>query len=129
MDSKLNSTKQKEMRFAYKCILNENYVIFLFEKVNPFKEDEQIELKLIDNELFVLFGDNVVLLTEKIINVLKKKPIVVFAESPFYVYEGEITSYTFEVDLQVLAKIEGALAVIKSLNQQKTIGDLAVEKI
>ena len=129
MNSKLNSTKQKEMRFAYKCILNEDYVIFLFEKVNPFKEDEQIELKLIDNELFVLFGDNVVLLTEKIINVLKKKPIVVFAESPFYVYEGEITSYAFEVDTQVLAKIEGALAVIKSIKQQNSTENLTANKV
>lgn len=127
MSPEMKSLSKKE--FAYKCILHDNYVIFLFEKVNPFKENEQVELKLIDNELFVLFGDNVALLTEKIINVLKKKPIVVFAESPFYVYEGEITSYAFEVDLQVLAKIEGALAVLKSIKQQNSTENLTANKV
>ena len=62
---------RKTISFAYKVIYVENGLIILFEKFRRFNEG-QIRIKMVDADLFVELGNNVMILTKSMIEHLIK---------------------------------------------------------
>ncbi|MEM5777953.1 MAG: hypothetical protein QXJ06_05985, partial [Candidatus Aenigmatarchaeota archaeon] len=66
----MTSEGNKKLNLAYKCLYLKNEgIIFLFEKIDMFKEDE-IEIRFYDGEIFIGFGNNIAILPEKSIKIL-----------------------------------------------------------
>lgn len=115
----------KEINFAYKCFAIEEGVVFLFEKIDPFK-DEEINVRLIEGEVFLEMKNNVALLTENIRKYLIQKPNIFLCSCKFDLYEGSLEPYWFKVDEKLLLKLEGILEAMKVMSSEDKSQNRAV---
>lgn len=107
----------EKLNFAYKCFFLTEGVVFLFEKITPFK-DEEINVRIVNGEIFLEMGHNVALLTEKTKQQLLKSPNIFLGSCAFDEYEGKLESYCFEVDEKFLAKLEGIVDTLRALQKE-----------
>jgi len=105
---------KKNFNFAYKCFYFDEGIIFVFNDITSFKENE-INVRVAGGEIFVEFGQNVALLSEKAIEHLKNTGKVFLTKCKVEEYEDNGYQYAFEVDKMLLAKLEGAAMVLKNM--------------
>ena len=102
---------RKTKSFAYKVIYVENGLIVLFEKLRHFTK-EKIKVKVIDSDLIIELGNNVMILTEPMINHMIKTNMLFLYECPFNLYEAKKQALAFKVDPGLTARIQGAWEVL-----------------
>lgn len=111
----MKKLKKEIINFAYKCIFFEEGIILLFEKIDPF-EDKDINIRLVNNEVFLELGTNVALLTDQARQKLLDKPKIYLCACEFNIYEGNFEPYSFEVDKNLLLKLEGIIEALKFMS-------------
>lgn len=101
---------QKNM--AYKAVVTERGVIFLFDNFDKRGLSRSPDINFLAEDIFVEFGNNIVVFTEEICNQLLKTPKVFFVVSKFENYEAMKQVGVLEVDTHAISKIQGAIHVL-----------------
>jgi len=104
---------------AYKAIFVADGVIFLFEDISHFSAEE-VRVISNDKDLFIQLGDNVVNLTEKIIDELLKKETLFLYRAPKDRYDPDSTPIAFEIEPVALNKLETLWKEIKGITRRIT---------
>ena len=99
---------------AYKAIFLADGVVFLFEDVKPFT-DEEVKINPYNGDLFLELGHNVALITEKVLHHLIETKHVFLYKSGYLGYEAKEQAIALEVESEVLARIRGAWEVAKRM--------------
>lgn len=118
MEEKTTDRKNQEINtgksFAYKAIFVEDGIILLFDRVKLFKQ-EDIRINIYGGELFLELGNNVALVTEDMLrHLIKTKNLFVY-ESVYETYEASNLKSAFELEPDVLARIQGAWEVMRKV--------------
>jgi len=116
LEEKATDRKNQEINtgksFAYKAIFVEDGIILLFDKVRLLKQ-EDIRINIYGGDLFLELGNNVALVTEDMLrHLIKTKNLFVY-ESVYETYKASNLRFTFELQSDILAKIQGAWEVMK----------------
>jgi hypothetical protein len=109
-----DNMKEKDSikNFSYKAIISKDGVILLFEDFKNY-EPESLRLNHYKGQLFVELGDNVFLLTPKVIDCLLKTPKLFCCTGKFMDYEAMDFIGEIDVNTDLLAQVKGALSVLK----------------
>lgn len=99
--------------FAYKAIFAADGLVFLFEKITSFTP-EDVKINVCNGELFLELGNNVALITERILKHLIGTRQLFLYKSLFSGYEAQEQVVAFEAESEVLARIQGAWEIIKA---------------
>ena len=105
--------------FSYKTIFVADGLIFLFEEIKPFS-DQELKLNLYNGDLFLELGHNVALITEGILKHFIRTKNLFLYKSPFSAYEAEEQVFSFEAEPDVLARIHGAWEITKRMREKET---------
>ncbi|MFH1673186.1 MAG: hypothetical protein ABIF87_07155 [Pseudomonadota bacterium] len=105
--------------FAYKTIFVGDGLIFLFEEIKPFTAQD-VKINPYNGDLFIELGNNVALITEKILKHFIKTRHLFLYKSPFSAYEAEEQVLAFEAESEVLARIQGAWEITKRMGEKET---------
>lgn len=92
---------------AYKAIFVADGVVFLFEEVKPFA-DEEVKINPYNGDLFLELGNNVALITEEVLHHLIETKHLFLYKSGYLRYEAKEQPIAFEAESEVLARIQGA---------------------
>ena len=99
--------------FAYKAVFVADGIIFLFEDIKPFTT-ENVRINLYNGDLFLELGNNVTLISEKILKYLIQTKRLFLYKTSLSAYEAEEQALAFETKPEVLARIQGAWEVAKT---------------
>ena len=99
---------------AYKAIFVADGIVFLFEEVKPFT-DEEVKINPYNGDLFLELGHNVALITEKILHHLIETKHFFLYKSEYLGYEAKEQAIAFEAESDILARIQGAWEAIKRM--------------
>lgn len=106
--------------FAYKAIFVSDGLIFLFEEVRPFTE-EDVKINAYNGDLFLELGNNVVLFTEQILKHLIKTKNLFLYKSPFPDFQAENQIISLKAEPEILARIQGAWEVAKKTQRRRRV--------
>ena len=104
--------------FAYKAVFVADGIIFLFEEIKAFTT-EDVRINLFNGELFLELGNNVTLITERILGYLIKTKRLFLYKGAFSAYEAEEQALAFETKPEVLARIQGAWEIARTTDAGK----------
>ena len=110
----------KGKNIAYKAIFVEDGIIFLFEDLSYFSAEE-VRLRCDDKALFIELGNNIVSLTDRIIDKLLKNRTIFLYKSPRYSYDLNVPLIALKIEAALLDKL-------KATRENSTI-DLVIHKI
>ena len=90
---------------AYKAIFVADGVIFLFQNISHFSAEE-VRITGNDKDLFIQLGNNVINLTQKIVDELLRKKTLFLYRAPGDSYDPDTTPIAFEMEPEALNKLE-----------------------
>ncbi|MFH1673354.1 MAG: hypothetical protein ABIF87_08015 [Pseudomonadota bacterium] len=105
--------------FAYKTVFVGDGLILLFEEIKPFTAQD-VRINPYNGDLFIELGNNVALVTDRILKHFIKTRHLFLYKSPFSAYEAEEQKLAFEAEPEVLARIQGAWEITKRMGEKET---------
>lgn len=118
----------KNKYFAYKAIVSEEGVIFLFQNVDKRGLKSTPEINFQREDIYVEYGDNIVVFTQDICAHLLTSPKLIFVLSPTEYYEALEQVGTIDIDPHILAKIQGAIQAFNQNYGELTESVMALEQ-
>jgi hypothetical protein len=104
----------KNKYFAYKAIVSEEGVIFLFQSFDRKGLKYTPEINYYQEDIYLEYGDNVIVFTQNICSQLIKTPKLIFVVSSPEYYEALEYIGSLDVDPHIIAKIQGAIQVFNN---------------